>query len=216
MGGSIRRRARPVPAAERLMGVASGPGHAPAGPEPRSAASVGQSDTGDGGGCHHGYLPAQYGSGHRQSRASQSACRLSRAGGFAGTARSLAWELQDRVPAGPAQAGNASLGGLRPGNEGDFRVDEGDQECHVLDAVSGPPVGDHRAEEQPGYPGRGGPAEEVPSLADQDACSARTVALNGQARTRGSGAGRLMYAGSLPRRKPPLFPVPGYREGCMT
>ncbi len=31
--------------------------------------------------------------------------------------------------------------------------------CHVLAAVCGPPAGDHRAGEQQGYPGRGGPAE---------------------------------------------------------
>ena len=64
-------------------------------------------------------------------------------------------------------------------------------------------------------PGCGGPAEEVPSLADQDACSARTVGLNGQARTRGSGAGRLMYTGACRRESRRCF-SPGYREGCMT
>jgi hypothetical protein len=44
--------------------------------------------------------------------------------------------------------------------------------------------------------------------------SARTVAPNGQARTRGSGAGRHVRR-SLPARKPPLVSSPGYREGCM-
>ena len=65
-----------------------------------------------------------------------------------------------------------------------------------------------------GYPGRGSPAEEVPSLADQDACSAKTVGLNSQARTRESGAGRLMYAGACWRESRRCF-SPGCREGWM-
>jgi hypothetical protein len=38
---------------------------------------------------------------------------------------------------------------------------------------------------------------------------------HGQARTRGSGAGRDVRR-SLPERKLPLVSSPGYREGCMT
>jgi hypothetical protein len=38
--------------------------------------------------------------------------------------------------------------------------------------------------------------------------SARTLVLNGQARTRGSGAGRLLYAGACQRESCRWFPVP--------
>jgi hypothetical protein len=66
-------------------------------------------------------------------------------------------------------------GGSRPGGEGDGQVGERDREaeqgrCDLLPAVFCPAVGEQRANEQQGHPGRRGHAQGMPPQADHDAC----------------------------------------------
>lgn len=116
VGGSIRRRARPVPAAEGSWVSPVVQDMHQQVLNPGQPHHVGQSDTGNGGGCHHGYLPASSTAPATVNHAPPSQRPgPSRAGGFAGTARSLAWEAaRSRPGPAPVQAGKRRRGRVTP------------------------------------------------------------------------------------------------------